>query len=199
MGHAIDYLHIKDGKNAKDEIRWVADDWYAANHDWGENPSSVMPDRITYYDQIFDTEEEAHEFIERKDYDYAQIAVRFKDYSKVKKPAKLVKAKESLVKAEKDYQFAASKFHFAEHKAAFIGCPHCASKLNAEHLKQRRRNACPVCGKDMRPQTTLNTLENKKTKIADMRKKVATMEREWKKASLKKGEVRWIVKVECHC
>lgn len=199
MGHAIDYLHIKDGKNVKNEIRWAADDWYAANHDWEENPSSVMPDRITYYDQIFDTEEEAYEFIERKDYSYAQIAVRFKDYSNIKTPAKVTKARDALKKAEKDYWDAAGKFHFANHKAAFIGCPYCGSKISSEHFKPKRRNACPVCGKDMRPQTTLNTIDNKKKKVADLKKKLAVTEREWKKASVKKGEVCWLVKVECHC
>lgn len=75
-------------------------------------------------------------------------------------------------------------------KAEFVGCRHCGSKLKRELI---HTNICPVCRKDLRPDTTLAQV-----KAAELKWKKAQAEHNSYRIDHSKKEVRWLVKIEYH-
>lgn len=75
-------------------------------------------------------------------------------------------------------------------KAEYVSCRKCGSKLKREYIKTNR---CPVCGSDLRPDTTLKAVEGAKEK----HKKAQKALDEYIKAHSKK-KVKWLVKIEFH-
>lgn len=75
-------------------------------------------------------------------------------------------------------------------KAEYVGCRKCGSKMKREYI---RTNRCPLCGSDLRPESTLKAVEVAKTK-AD--KAVGACEA-YVNTKAKK-EVKWLVKIEYH-
>ena len=74
--------------------------------------------------------------------------------------------------------------------STFIGCKNCESRLSRKHL---RTNACPVCGRDLRPEYLMKSIEAARTKMNRARDAAADYLR--KKA---KKEAYWLVKIEYH-
>ena len=83
-------------------------------------------------------------------------------------------------------------FHFANAKSEYIGCKNCGSKIARKYL---RRNFCPVCDADLRPETTLNRIAALRTKAE---KSSDALKAELTKQALKAKNVRWLVKIEFH-
>lgn len=86
-------------------------------------------------------------------------------------------------------------FHFKDAKAEYIGCRHCGSKIARKHL---RNNNCPVCGADLRPESTLKAIASA---YDSYNKANNRLQEEIKKENAKKrdkAEIRWLVKVEYH-
>lgn len=75
-------------------------------------------------------------------------------------------------------------------KAGFVGCRHCGSKIRRELL---RTNRCPVCTKDLRPDTVLKAVQTAKERWEKAGKTVD----EYINKHAKKT-VKWLVKIEYH-
>lgn len=79
----------------------------------------------------------------------------------------------------------------AESKAAFVTCKDCGSQISRKHIQT---STCPVCGADLRSATQLAKVE-RLTKEYDAILTEIQVEKE--KLAQERGEVRWLVKVEC--
>ena len=102
------------------------------------------------------------------------------------------RAREKYSAAFEKYRALNNKFHFAESKSAFIGCQTCGSKISHEYLKG---NCCPVCGNDLRPKSTRDTVAKYK---ANVDKANDLIKAEEKKAIAKYSKIKWLVKIEYH-
>lgn len=150
-------------------------------------------DRIEFpTDTVFNNREAAEEYISSIDKGwYGGFAVKFYDYSKVadsKKVTDLCKKIEETATKRSEYAKAHSVKSF---KAAFVGCPECASKLNREKLKGEK---CPLCYADLRSATTLERLASFDARIKEYHKKID----EEKFKEKKKAEIKYLVKFEYH-
>jgi len=187
MGHIIGYLTYNEN-TSKAEI--MNDIYELARRDGDGGYSSSM----TWHDNIppFDTEEQAREFIEAHDQGfYDDHAVRFKDYSKAVKTAKMAEYAmkiEELIKAKKEYIAEHSVHTF---QAKHIGCPKCGSKLNKDYLSGER---CPLCRTDLRSKTTLDKIKWYEDKIDDYHKRYSAEMMKQKK----NAKIMWLVKYEFH-
>lgn len=192
MGHNIRYADYAENVNKKK----VQDDWnnYVAHEDWQEGASGASP--IRWINQTCDSYEAAENFIKSHDNGwYDCLAVKYRSFSKVKPSAKFLELEERVAKCRAALNEKTSKFHFADVKSEFIGCKNCGSKIAKAFLK---RNYCPVCNADMRPASTLSSIEAAQTAL---KKAEATLKAEREKFNQKckeKAEIRWLVKIEYH-
>lgn len=151
-----------------------------------------LPDGITWTDKEFDSYEQAERYI----YDnyckwYECIAVKYRDLDALKKTKKIVELEKRKSKVWTEYDKLDNNIHYKNVQAQYVTCRTCGSKINKDHL---RSNRCPVCGKDMRPESLLERLKV-------MNKKIQKLERELYKEKLRlkaKAKLRWMVKVEYH-
>ena len=177
--HRIDYLDF-DSNTPK--LR-ILDECIEIARRNGDSGSLYSP--IAYFDDILETREEALKFIEEKDSWYSNLAVRYK-YLDSKKGIELEKKLNELLKKKEEYKKAHSISSF---KAEFVGCSSCGSKLSKHHLKG---NTCPLCGNDLRSQTTMDTLKRYEERIK-------TLKEQLKLENAKHGKINWLVKIEFHC
>lgn len=141
-------------------------------------------------------EEAAEAYIESVDRGwYDQIAVRFKQYERLT-PSKRHQALAAKVRELLDkYNHLERTLHYKDAKAQFIGCRHCGSKIAKAYLDT---NMCPVCGKDLRPESVLDAISNAR---ARWDKACADLKAEEKKMMAKqtsKAKICWLVKIEYH-
>ena len=187
MGHIIRYIECDEHESRAiilDDIQEDAargGDGYHSNIKWHDN----VPPLASY--------EEAQKFIERHDKGwYDDHAVRFKDYSKAKRTAKIaeyeLKIKE-LIEAQRKYREEHSVHLF---KAKHIGCEKCGSKLNKEYLVGEK---CPLCKSDLRSKTTLDKLKWYSDKADEYRNRIE----DEKKKQEKSVQIKWLIKYEYHC
>ena len=134
--------------------------------------------------------ESAREAISRRDKGwYDQLAVRY--YRPVRKPQKGLTALEDKEKDAREKLLAVDRVIWAAGlKAEYVGCRGCGSKLKRQYIKANR---CPVCGADLRPDTTIKQIEAARARWKKAEKAVSDY---IKKHSEK--EVRWLVKIEYH-
>ena len=149
-------------------------------------------DRITFRDVVCDNISVAQTYINDNDNAfYGGLAVKYYDFSNVKNNKKVEelekKISETLVKKN---EFAVAH-SVKSQKAAFIGCPRCGSKLSRERLYG---NNCPLCGKELRAQSTLERLKGYDNRISEYKKQIAQEQLKNKK----KAKVMWLVKFEYH-
>lgn len=81
---------------------------------------------------------------------------------------------------------------------AFFSCKTCGSRINREQFLNRsaiNNNVCPVCGKDLRPATTLKRIERAQAAVDKLDEKVTA---EQNRVNQKHGEVRWLVMATYH-
>ncbi len=181
--------------NEKVNRRKVQNEWdtVVAHEDYGEGATG-LPNTIRWIENgLSEDYDEAMERIEKLDNGwYDCLAVKYKEY-KTPNSKQYNELKERLNKANNDLYVKQTRQHYSEKttKSAYIGCKECGSKISVKHL---RRNYCPVCGKDLRPDTTLKEIQRIKTKIAELEKQLKEKER----SNNKNYEVRWLVKVEYH-
>lgn len=154
--------------------------------------SSGLGRQIRWYNaNICDSYEDAKEFIDARDRgSYDQLAVRYRVLAEPTNEIK--KLEETLNQARRKYREMGSKLHFSGAKAALIGCKKCGSKLARTYLKT---NYCPMCGADLRPDSTKAAIQRQADKIAELEKKVQIAGKE---AARKNGKLMWLVKVEYH-
>lgn len=192
MGHEIRYVSFP-GDMSKEEIVKECDN--IAIRD-GEYHTSLNS-RIEFFSTSpLLNKEQAEKYIKERDRAfYGAYAVRYYVYPgdvSSKRQEELIK---KLQEARAKYYTVSNELHFKDVKSAFIGCKECGSKISSAHL---RSNRCPVCNKDMRPETKIKQIEALKAK-ADALAEQLKAETEKVQAKAKaKAKVYWLVKFEYH-
>lgn len=185
-------IHYEDyPENVKrDRVQEFWND-YVRHDDWQEGASGIEPIEWLKLEP-FDTREDAQKYIDDHDYRYRQFAVRYKEAPNVsdKKRDELT---ERINAARKAYEAANLKVHYNAVASEFVGCKACGSRISRKHLKSNR---CPVCGVEMRPQSTLDAIERLRLKWKSLLKDLN--ERNRYLAKKHPAEVRWLLKVEWH-
>lgn len=150
--------------------------------------------------RVFDSYEEAMQWV--KDYQrsryYAQVAVKYKTDVEFKKSAKLTALEKRAENARHEYYKLDNANHFKNHKSKLIECKHCESKLAVSYIRERTSNRCPVCGHDLRPQSTLDRIKALQTKAKALEEESTALFRKEREKHLSKAEVRWLVRIEYH-
>ena len=189
MGHTIQYYDYPENTDKKKVEQELAN--YVAKRCFQEGGHLS---KIRWIDsEPCANDDEAHEKIERLDKGwYDCIAVKYYDAYNVPETEKMKALRAANTQAYCKYKELASAFHFANAKAEYIGCKNCGSKIARKYL---RRNFCPVCNADLRPETTLNRIAALKEK-AD--KSSDTLKAELTKQAMKAKNVRWKIKIEFH-
>lgn len=143
---------------------------------------------------IFDSREEAENYINNHSEEFYRrfnVGVKYKNYDNIKPTKNMQNLERRISETEKkmkDYEKAHSVSTF---KAEFVGCPDCKSKLKRDLLKSEK---CPVCGTDMRSNTTITTLDNYKKKIKELKKQYTEEQKKMKN----KAEIYWLVSAQCY-
>lgn len=204
MGHQIQYQDYPENINRKSvQAEW---DHYAAMECWQENGSGLYNDIRWIKSVICNTYEEAYEYIEQHDKGwYDQLAVRYKVPKRVTptKTLKTLKERADRLRARKIELEMTD--HYANIKAKLVTCRTCNSKISTEILSRRQKgnlswrnhNMCPVCGNDLRPESTLERIQQAK-KNSEKADKEYNAARKAAEKKAKTAEIRWLVKVEFH-
>lgn len=188
MGHCVNYIVADKDAERKSIIADICEEVY---HESWEEGGSYHGNLKWHDNTVYDSEDDAYAAIDRLDRGrYDDHAVLFRDTSRLEN-AKTTKLAEQIAttKAKKvDY---IDSNHVTARKSAYIGCPHCKSKLSREYLK---RDACPLCGTDLRSDTVKERIKGYDAKIAELKKRLA----DEKKKLAAKAPVKWLVKYEYH-
>lgn len=151
---------------------------------------------IKFYDKTFLNYDNARSFLVGLGYtDYIQAAVKYYDTEKIKLPKKYVDRYRIIINMKNNLNELNDMPHFAQIKSKLITCKNCESKIASSYMKHTNR--CPVCHHDMRPQSLLENIENKKKKIDFEVNKLEKEKNEYikKKKNLPR---KWLVKIEYH-
>ena len=185
--HMVSYREFPENCNRKqvlDDIVREAEregDGYSGGVKWHDE---VMP---------LANREAAEKWI--KDHDkgwYDDHAVRFYDYSKAKETKKIVDLQVRVDASNKRLADFQNEHSIRKHKAEFVGCASCGSRLARKLL---RGECCPVCGSDLRSKSVLEKLEN----IKNTRERLIQMIKDEKEKQTENRRVFWLVKYEYHC
>lgn len=125
---------------------------------------------------------------------YDQLAVTYYDYgnvssTKLRDLEKRIRAEQEKVEKKEKALYPATL------TSEFIGCKCCGSRLKRVLLK---KNTCPVCGTDLRPEIILKSLCSSEEKVKKLKREYSLCEQKMKEKMKKKASVRWLVKVEWH-
>lgn len=126
---------------------------------------------------------------------YDQLAVTYYDYGNIESSAKFRDLEKRLHTEWEKVKKKKSELYPATLTSEFIGCKDCGSRLKRVLLK---KNVCPVCGADLRPETTLKSIRSSVEKVKQLKKEYVLYEKKLEERKKKKASVRWLVKVEWH-
>lgn len=187
--HNIEYYEY-DENIKRDWVQAKLDD-YVAHEDWQEGCTGLgKPIRWLEHVGICADREEAESVIEDHDRKwYDQLAVRFYQPQRTFKDAKMQEYERKTIAAFDAYR-AEDDVWAHGIKAEFVGCKKCGSKLKRLYIKTNR---CPVCGTDLRPESTLKAVQSAKSRWI----KAQAAENKYRSDHAKKT-VRWLVKIEYH-
>lgn len=123
---------------------------------------------------------------------YDQLAVRYRELPKNVSNKKIEELKNKAAEVYQTLMQLDKKVAVKDFKAQLVTCKKCGSKLNKDFLNS---NFCPLCRTDMRSDTTQKRLAALRQKHQELLDAIRT-----EKAALaaKKGEVKWLVKIEYH-
>ncbi len=189
MSHNIRYFEYKAEKFNKKKVEKDLNTF--VRQATREEGGSGLGSPIRWLNDIADNYEDAQDHIDKVDRGwYDQIAMRYRVSIKPTTQAykKLLAQWKEINDKLLEMQ---NTVHYKSVKSAFVGCKECGSKLATKYI---RTNRCPLCGKDLRPATTLNTIERLKAKQKELDKKITEAER---KASAK-APLMWLIKIEYH-
>ena len=123
--------------------------------------------------EVFESFDAAEEFSDKiftqwnRNY---HLVVPFKDTSEVNGTRKIQDLQRRIKETEEKKVAYCEEHKVSNLKAAYIGCQKCGSKINKEYLKNSNR--CPVCGQDLRSETTKKTLDSYDKKVKELRKQM---------------------------
>ena len=203
MGHCCQVLTFEPTAT-KAQIIAECNEWGNANSNYHEcGGHGGLGGQIRFTDKIFDTEDDATEYLDHTFGDYRLTAVRFKRslMTKTAKPTqKLLAARKKVQELESRYSMLSRKPHYAGVSSKTVGCKKCGSALATAYCGRSYVNNCPVCGADLRPPSTLEIIERTKVNLAQARKELQALEKSFaQKQSGGKYALCWAVACEVHC
>ena len=171
-------------------------DSIARHEDYYEGASG-LPAPIRWIDDvILDNREAALKWIEENENPwYDQLAVRYREYPNFVPSVKYNKLVYKANELTTTYHEISRRLHFTDAKAEFIGCKACGSKISKKHL---HANHCPVCGKDLRPESTLERLKKMRDRIDGLNDEIHEEYMVLQKKQIKHSVIKYLVKVEFH-
>lgn len=199
MGHAIAMLTF-DEKMAKSKIQAECDEWGDYNCDPMERGGCCggLGSPINFTSIVFNSYEEAEEYLEGTTGNYRQMAVKYKVYPEVK-PSAVQADLERRIKEYRDRIDDLNKPHYANVKQTTVKCKHCGSVLATTYCGRTYYNNCPVCRNDIRPESTLAKIEQYKTTIKELEQKCRTEVDKQHAKMENKVTYNWMVCCEVHC
>lgn len=186
MGHVVIHREFPAATTAA-EIRKFVDEYVASHGDrYGTQDISFKPGL-----EPFKNRDTAEEWCDRQSGFYAGVAVRFYDFSDCKPSRRMTQLQERLEDNHKRYAEYEAQHSVKMLKAAYVGCSSCGSRLNKEKLRGEK---CPLCGTDLRSQSTLDRLKALRSKHLEI---MSQLEDERCKDK-NKATIKWLVKFEYH-
>lgn len=200
MGHSIQFykVEVNKGEKGKQEIEAIANEDAIHEGDY----RSPLNQPIRWIDKVYEDYEAAEKGIETHDNGwYDQLAVKYKEYEKVKDTKTIENLAKRLENYEKDLLDYKIKNSIVNRKSQFVGCDKCGSKINKKYVNsnaynQHYWNTCPLCHNQLSSKTILDTIDKKEKRINETRSKL----KEMRKNNERKGKHRlmWLVKTEFH-
>ena len=146
-------------------------------------------------DTVYESYDIAYEQIQSMDRTYDQIAVKYREYPRVEPSAAIVALEERLKKVTQDRADYATKHSVSTFKAEFVGCSECGSRLKKTLLRSEK---CPLCGTDLRGNTTLENLKRYNERLEEIRKKIQDERMKQRAKLVKQSKIKWLIKIEYH-
>ena len=192
MSHFVGYVVCGNTEKEKDSA--VFDILEEAEHEADYDPDI----RFEWKNMTpFDNYDAAEAWIKSHDRSYWCVAVPYMQAKDTKFTKKAQDLEDRARELYREWDHLARKIHYKDVKAAFISCRHCGSKLATSHV-ERYENQCPVCGHDLRPQSTLDRIKAKRKQYDEAIEK-ERQERARCIKNNKKKEINWLLKYEYHC
>jgi len=184
--HNIHYW-VYDGKCDRSKV--LADIQRVAESD-GDGYSGPLK----WHDEVLPlkNKEEAENWIRAHDKGwYDDHAVLFYDYSDAKETKKMENLKKKGAELAERLVAFENEHSVRKFKAEYIGCSNCGSKVAKKYLRSER---CPVCGSDLRSESTLKKIKELNDKVIQTREEYRA-EGEKQKS---RAKIKWLVKFEYH-
>lgn len=188
--HNVEYYEYP----SKVDCRKVQNELYAyvARETYGEGGGGLYHPIRWLGSVTYPNREAAEEAIRQKDNGcYDQLAVKFFHYP-ARKDAKTYELEAKIKEAYAEFNRRERKLYPEQLTSEYIGCKECGSRLSRKHLVRHGSNFCPVCGKDMRPESMLKSIEVSRGRWNRAKDEL----RKYKEHG--KAECRWLVKIEYH-
>lgn len=199
MGHACQILTFETDDKRK--IQAECDEWGDYNCDPYERGGfgGGLGSGIKFTSNVFNDYEQAANYLDGTFGRYDQTAVRYWKYPKRTQTETEKKLAERVQKTYKAYSELSNKAHYSGVKSQYIACPHCGSRLATEYCGKTWNNNCPVCKKEMRPQTTLDRIASLKKSWEDAQKQLKDEQKKNDEKNKKNAKLCWAVACEVHC
>ena len=199
MGHAIAMLTFEENMS-KSKIQERCDNWGNSNCNIEERGYALqgLGYSINFTSRIFNSYNEAYDYLDTTTGNYRQTAVKYKVYPKVE-PSSTILDLERRIKEYKNRIAELNKPHYANVKQATVKCKKCGSSLSTSYCGKTYYNQCPICKEDLRPESTLQKIEQYNNTIKELEQKRVD---EIKKQNMKnesKVTYRWMACCEVHC
>ena len=199
MSHACQILTFETDDKRK--IQRECDDWGNWNCDPQERGGMYggLGSGVKFTSRVFDSYEEAVEYLDGTFGHYDQTAVRYYKYPKREKTSAEKKLEAKIKTNSEKLRDLDGKPHYKDVKSQYIGCPECGSKLATAYCGKRWYNNCPVCGKDIRPATVIDRIANLKKTLKEANDELLAETRKQDKKYKDKAKLCWAVACEVHC
>lgn len=180
-----------NGKLTIEQIQESCDN-HIAHTTGGEVEGTPTPIRVVQKGRVAADINAAQIIIEAEDYGYYDsMAIKFVA-TEERKPAVYEATLEEVEKLQKKYN-ELQEPHFEEFKSKLISCKRCGSKLSTKHLAAI---FCPLCGQDLRPQTTIEREQKIFERWEKKKEKLALLESKGKDKPTTHKVEQWLVKIE---
>lgn len=199
MSHAVAMLTF-DENMAKSKIQAECDEWGNYNCDAQERGGCYggLGSSINFTSLVFNSHDEAEEYLEGTIGRYRQTAVRYKVYPKFE-PSNVILNLERRSKEYSERIQELNKPHYANVKQATVKCKNCGSALATSYCGSSYYNKCPICGNDLRPESTLTKIKQYNATIQELDRKRADEIKKQNAKNESRVTYRWMVCCEVHC
>lgn len=199
MSHAIQILTF-DEKTSKQAIQAECDEWGSANCDPMERGGcrGGLASPVHFTDRVFDSLEDAEDYLYSTAGNYSQTAVRYKVYPETK-PCKAIESLNARIAEYRQKISVLNQPHYAGTKQATVKCKVCGSTLATRFCGKTYSNSCPVCGTDLRPQSIHERLEKYESTIDELEKRLKAETAKQNRKNESKVRYFWAVCCEVHC